>query len=155
MRAWTIALVYVFLQGVNAQSFIKNNVGNLQFTQQFWEFQQVLNITKFEHTSRLLEQCTETLKIVCHNSENELCNYFIKTVKNINLNIESDIAKLNSNMAIREKREITLITVALVSLGTSIITAVISYFMYSSALENVKSELNEHLNLFEKAVKAN
>lgn len=152
MKKPILAIVFIYLQCINAQSHTKNNVGNLQFTQQYWEFQQILNITDYRYTTELLEKCIQTLKMDCYNSQNDLCQYFLKTVNNINLNTKTDIEKLNT--LVREKREITLLTVALIALGTSIVTAAVSYFMYKSALEDVKNEMKEHLDLFGKATRA-
>lgn len=152
MKKRILAIVFIYLQCINAQSYTKNNVGNLQYTQQYWEFQQILNITDYRYTTELLEKCIETLKMGCYDSQNDLCQYFLKVVNNINLNTKTDIEKLNT--LVREKREITLLTVALIALGTSIVTAAVSYFMYKSALEDVKNEMKEHLDLFEKAAKA-
>lgn len=143
MKLQIIAIAFIYLQYVNGQGFVSNNIGNIQFTQQLWEFQQILNISDYIYTTKLLEECIDTLTLSCQDRESELCTYFIKTTRDVNLNINTDIANLNT--LLREKREITLLTVGLIALGTSIVTFIASYFMYKSALEDVKKEFIQKL----------
>lgn len=152
MKFGTLAILFISVYYVNGQGFVLNNIGNLHFTQRSWEFRQILNITDYKYTTELLSECVETLEKICKNSENELCKYFIRTARDINLNVNTEVAKLNT--LLREKREITLLTVAAIALVTSITTSVASFFVYKSVLEDVKTEFKEHLDMLEKATNA-
>lgn len=152
MKFEAIAIFFIFAHCVNGQGFVVKNTGNLHYTQRTWEFRQILNITEYKYTTELLGQCIETLEIICKNSKNELCEYFMKTARNINLNVNTDIAKLNT--LLREKREVTLITVGVIAVVSSIVTFIASYFVYGSALEDVKTEFKEHLDMLERAANA-
>lgn len=152
MKVGIFAILFISVYYVNGQSFVLNNVGNLHFTQRSWEFRQILNITDYKYTTKLLSECVETLEKICKNSENELCKYFIRTAREVNLNVNTEVAKLNT--LLRKKRELTLLTVGAIALVTSIVTSVASFFIYKSALEDVKTEFKEHLDMLEKATKA-
>lgn len=156
MKFVALTILFAGIYCVSGRGFVVNNIGNLYLSQRSWEFRQIMNITEYKYTTQLLSQCIETLELICKSSENELCKYFIKTARDVNLNANTDLVKLNT--LLREKREITLITVGLIafttSLVTSLVTSVASYFVYKSALEDVKNESKKHLDMLEKAANA-
>lgn len=147
-----IAIILLCLQCIHAHSFIKKNIGKLQLTQQEWKFQEILNISQYENNAHLLKECKDTLELFCKQSQNPSCEYFLRMTKDINLNIKTDIEKLNTHL--RVKRDPFTIGLILFTLGVTVITAIAQYFIYQSALNDVKNEFKEQLNLLERSNKA-
>lgn len=152
MRLKTIVIALMYVHYIRGQGFIQNNIGNLQFTQQEWQFQQILNISEYKHNAQLLEQCKDTLESFCEKSQNPLCIHFLRMARDVNLNVNTDLEKLNT--LIRSKRMEPCTIFALIGLGITIVGLIGEYFVFKSALEDVKNEFNEQLNLFEKSNKA-
>lgn len=131
---------------VNAENFVLNNMGQLHLSEQKWKIQYVLNLTEYKETSKLLQECVDTLNSACSNKRNQFCSYFEHATKNLNTEIETDISKLNH--LIRHKRFIIFIPILI---GITVLGFYAGMEIAKQSLYSLKEELQENLNMIEQA----
>lgn len=130
----------------NADSFFVNDVGKLHLTEQKWEIQYVLNLTEYTETSEILHECINGLKTVCRDGKNPLCAYFEHATENINTAIEADNARLHTLN--RSKRFIVFIPIVL---GVTVVAFWAGMTTAKSAINSIKDEMRENLDVIEQA----
>lgn len=141
-----IALCASFALYASADGYFSHDVGRLHISGQKWEIQHVLNLTEYTETSAILRDCIENLRDVCEYKNNPLCTYFQRATENINTAIEADTSKLNSLS--RKKRFIIFIPVVL---GVTVVALWAGIAIAKSAMNSIKDEIRDNLELIERA----
>lgn len=130
----------------NADNFFSHDVGQLHLSGQKWEIQHVLNLTEYIETSAILKDCIDNLNTVCSHGNNPLCSYFTRATENINMAIEADTSKLSTLS--RNKRFIIFIPIIL---GVTIVSFWAGIVVAKSAMNSIKEEIRDNLDIIEQA----
>lgn len=72
-----IIIILALLHCIKAESFVQNNIGRLHLSDRKWEIQYILNLTEYKETTKLLQECIDTLSTICENGQNPLCPIFL------------------------------------------------------------------------------
>lgn len=141
-----LAIVALCTHTAYAERFVMNNIKHLHLSEQKWKIQYVLNMTEYVETSNLLHECVNMLNTVCEDKPNQFCSYFQHATKNINTDIEIDIAKLKA--LVRHKRFIFFIPILI---GVSVISLLGGIAIAKSTMNSLKSEIQGNLDIIEQA----
>lgn len=138
-----LLLVALHTCTIDSENYVLDNVGFLHLSEQKWRIQHVLNLTEYKETSILLKECVNSLNVVCENSQNEFCSYFQHATKNLNVEIDTDISKLNT--LLRKKRFIFIPII----LGVTVVGFWAGIILAKSTLVSMKLEIERNLDLIE------
>lgn len=130
----------------NAKGHYSHDVGQLHLSGQKWEIQHVLNLTEYMETSTILRDCIGNLNAICAQNDNSMCSYFQRATENINMAIEADTSKLSSLS--RNKRFLIFIPIII---GVSVVSLWAGITIAKSAMNSVKEEIRDNLDLIEQA----
>lgn len=136
-----ITLIYIGAE----QPIIYHSLGNLHFSYQKWEFRYDLNLNDFYNISIALDECINKLKEICNTTKDKGCETFIQKANNFQTKIQIDVFNIKNLQ--RSKRE--PVTIALVLIGTTIMSLIATISVQAKALEKMRSELNENLKTIE------
>lgn len=145
-KLFVIALGAIFAAYANANGYFSHDVGQLHISGQKWEIQHVLNLTEYTETSTILNNCIDSLRNVCEQKDNPLCTYFQHATENINTAVQADTSKLD--ILSRKKRFLIFIPVIL---GVTVISLWAGFTVAKSAMNSVKDEIRDNLDLIERA----
>lgn len=141
-----IIIILALLHCIKATSFIQNNIGRLHISNKKWEIQYGLNLTEYKETTKLLQECMDTLSTICERGQNPLCPLFLHETQNINTELQADISKLNALS--RQKRFIIFIPVVI---GVALLSFWAGMMVAKMTLGSLQDSMQANLNILEQA----